>query len=297
MPDHWTTAPSSLRETVDPADASLPSKPPPLNYTLRTRKLSILIFWTLIVLDWTIMPIALYFGLSHGTNLSPDAVSSIVTAALGGVSAVEYFLRFWRLWKQGSTCRVLGARRAYLDWFHWTLSLAWVIVMIELIVGTVPVNPRVRLLAMPLASFVFVVSTELLVIDVARLLRARSPVRISSLPSGAPLRPGVYFVVEDVVAVDGGGGTEFRADLNRRFEASPVFRQMLHRLTFFWAMGGEVVAVLTTVLVFTIQREAAYCVGWTVPFIWAGMWTLITIMWVQRGVREEQRQWSQKGNV
>ena len=122
-------------------------EPPPLNYTLRTRKLAILLFWTVIVFDSVAMPIALYFGLWYGvgpgTNtpedpdkekLSANTVFSIVTAAIGGASIIEYFLRFWRLWKKNSTCRVIGARRWYLDWFHWNFSLAWIIVMIELIV-------------------------------------------------------------------------------------------------------------------------------------------------------------------
>ena len=47
--------------------------PPPLNYTLRTRKKSIAIFWTLIVLDCVCLPIALYFGLFYGTSLSHNA--------------------------------------------------------------------------------------------------------------------------------------------------------------------------------------------------------------------------------
>ena len=103
------------------------------NYTLHTRYLSITIFWSLILIDSIAMPIALYFGLWYGTSLSPNAVFSIVTAALGGVSIIEYVLRFWRLWKKGSTCRVIGARRAYLDYFHWNFSAAWFVVMVELI--------------------------------------------------------------------------------------------------------------------------------------------------------------------
>lgn len=88
--------------------------PPELKYTLRTRKKSIAIFWTLIVLDCVAMPIALYFGLFYGTGLSHNAVFSISTGALGTVSIVEYFLRFRALWKKGSTCRVIGAKRFYV---------------------------------------------------------------------------------------------------------------------------------------------------------------------------------------
>ena len=121
-------------------------EPPRLNYTLRTRKWSIFLFWTVILVDSVAMPIALYFGLWYGvgpgTNtptetkeiLSANAVFSIVTAAIGGASIVEYFVRFWRLFKKNSTCRVMGAHRWYLDWFHWNFSFAWIIIMIELIV-------------------------------------------------------------------------------------------------------------------------------------------------------------------
>ncbi|KAF2142233.1 uncharacterized protein K452DRAFT_227490 [Aplosporella prunicola CBS 121167] len=267
--------------------------PPDLNYSLRTRKKSIAIFWCLIVVDCIFTPIALYFGLWYGTNLSHNAVFSISTGTLGSVSIFEYFIRFYRLWKKGSDCRVIGAQRTYLDWFHWNLSIAWIAVMIELIVGTVPKEPPIRLLAMPVPSMVFAFGVELLIMDAARIAGYRAPVRISSLPQGAPLRPGIYSVIEDVVAVDGGGGTEFRQRLNLRYMASHLFRQMLHRLTLFWAVGACVIASVTTALIFTIQRDAAYVVGWTVPFIWAGVWTWITIIWVQRSLKDEYAKWSE----
>lgn len=118
----------------------LEPEPPPLNYTLHTRKMAIFIFWSFIVFDSVVMPIALYFGLWYGVGppanhqvLSANAVFSIVTAAIGGASILEYFIRFWRLYKKTSTCRVIGAQRWYLDLFHWNFSLAWIIVMFELI--------------------------------------------------------------------------------------------------------------------------------------------------------------------
>ncbi|KFZ10684.1 hypothetical protein V501_05079, partial [Pseudogymnoascus sp. VKM F-4519 (FW-2642)] len=189
--------------------------PPPLNYSLRTRKWSLAIFWFLIFLDCICMPLALYFGLWYGTHLSHNAVFSISTGAIGTVSVIEYFIRFRRLWKKGSTCRVIGARRWYLDWFHWNLSLAWIAVMIELIIGTIPREPPIRLLAMPVPSMVFAFGLELVLVDALRLLGIPSPVRISSVPAGVPLRPGVYSFIEDVCAVDGSGAvSEDVASLN-----------------------------------------------------------------------------------
>ena len=107
----------------------------------------------------------------------------------------------------------------------------------------------------------FAIGCELLVIDVMRLAGVRAPCRISSLPQGALLRPGIYAYIEDVCAVDGSGGTEFRQRLNLRYQASKAFREMLHRLTLFWAIGAIGCAGVTVAIVFTIQRDAAYVVS------------------------------------
>jgi len=265
-----------------------------LNYDLRKRWVSITWFWTLILIDSIAVPIALYFGLWYGTSLSPNAVFSISTASLGGVSIIEYFLRFYKLWKKGSTCRVLGARRWYLDWFHWNFSAAWLFIMCELIIGTAFRNPPIRLLAMPVSSLCAWFAFQLIVSDTMRILGVPCPVRISSVPKGSPMRPGIYSIIEDVVAVDGGGENIFRDELNARFEASHYFRQMLHRLTLFWGVGAALVATITTILIFTIQREAAYCVGWVLPFIWAGVWTAWTFLYVKKSLRQEKALWAEK---
>jgi len=265
--------------------------PPPLEYSLRTRKKSIIIFWTLIFLDCVCMPIVLYFTLWYATNLSHNAVFSISTGALGTVSIVEYFIRFRRLWRRNSNCRVIGARRYYLDFFHWNLSIAWLAVMIELIVGTIPENPPIRLLAMPAPSMLFAFGIQMLIIDVLRLTGFKAPIRISSLPRGTPMRPGIYSLIEDVCAVDGSGGTEFRQRLNLRYMASHYFRQMLHRLTLFWAIGALVAASASTAIIFTCSRDVAYVIGWTLPFAWAGVWALATTLWVQRSLKHEAQVW------
>ncbi|KAF2099138.1 hypothetical protein NA57DRAFT_39372 [Rhizodiscina lignyota] len=266
-------------------------QPPELNYTLKTRYKWIAFFWSLVLIDIVFLPIALYFGLWYGTSLSHNAVFSISTGALGSVSIVEYFLRFHRLWKRGSTCRVIGARRWYLDWFQWNLSLGWIAVMVELIVGTVPAEPPIRLLAMPVASMCYAFGIELLLVDVLRICGYRAPVRISSLPRGSPLRPGIYSIIEDVIAVDGSGGTEFRQRLNLRYQASHYFRQMLHRITLFWGFGACAIAVATTVIIFTTSRDVAYVIGWTLPFAWAAVWALITTFWVKAELKREKEVW------
>ncbi|KAF3765661.1 hypothetical protein M406DRAFT_231875, partial [Cryphonectria parasitica EP155] len=270
-------------------------EPPPLNYTLHTRKKAIFIFWSFIIFDSVVMPIALYFGLWYGGEvLSANAVFSIVTAAIGGASILEYCIRFWRLYKKSSTCRVIGARRWYLDLFHWNYSLAWIIIMLELIIGTCQYWPPIRLLSVPLTTMLFTFGTELLLVDTLRLFRVPAPIRMSSIPKGAQLRPCIYTIIEDVVAVDGSGGTAFREALNRRYEASHVFRSMLRQLGIFWAVGAEAMAVVCMILIFTVSDDAAFTIGWSVPFGWAGVWSLCTIWYVKRELKKEKVAWAEQ---
>lgn len=119
---------------------------------------------------------------------------------------------------------------------------------------------------MPPASMLTAFGIQMLIIDGLRLAGYKAPIRISSLPRGMPLRPGVYSIIEDICAVDGSGGTEFRQRLNLRYMASHYFRQMLHRLTLFWAFGGLACAAATTAMIFTIQKDAAYVVCTHLPF-------------------------------
>jgi hypothetical protein len=55
--------------TVNTATAGA-LEPPPLPFSLRDRKKSIIFFWFLFVFDCTVQPLGLYFGLWYGTNLS-----------------------------------------------------------------------------------------------------------------------------------------------------------------------------------------------------------------------------------
>lgn len=96
------------------------------------------------------------------------------------------------------------------------------------------------------------------------------------------------------VAVDGSGGTDYREKLNRRYEASHMFRAMLRRLGLFWSIGAMVMAVVCTILVFTIEIDAAYTVGWSAPFVWAGVWALITVWYVKKKLKEEKIGWTEE---
>ncbi|PGH03658.1 hypothetical protein GX51_03922 [Blastomyces parvus] len=269
------------------------SGPPELPYSLRDRKWSITIFWTLFVIDTLAQPLILYFTLWYLTDLSHNLVFTISTAALGGVAVAEYFYRFYTLYRKGSVVRPLNARRSWLDFFQINFTIVWLILAVELIVGTVQKEPFIRLLAMPLPTVMYYFGIVHLTLDILRANGYQAPFRISSTPKGSVMPTALYVLIEDIVAVDGAGGQKYRRALRNRYLASPYFRQMLFEMNCFWGGGSIIFATVTTILIFTTPRDVAYVIGWSLPILWAGIWTLITIPWVQADLRKEKAAWAE----
>ncbi|KAH0144542.1 hypothetical protein KCU67_g13035, partial [Aureobasidium melanogenum] len=106
---------------------------------------------------------------------------------------------------------------------------------------------------------------------------------------------GVFVLIEDVVAVDGGGGTLYREVLIARYEASPYFRTLLRQLNWFWGLGSFAVALMTTSLIYTVENEdAAFGLGWSLCWVWAGVAAAITTFWVKRALRHEKQRLARK---
>ena len=126
-----------------------------------------------------------------------------------------------------------------------------------------------------------------------------TPVRLSSVPAGAPVRPPVYVIVEDVVAVNGGGGKAYRRAINARYLASPVFRRLMNEMSWFWGLWTSILGVTLIVLIgvgsmpeHETLREVAFILAWTLPWLFTAVASVITIKWVQMRLREEKEGWS-----
>lgn len=73
--------------------------------------------------------------------------------------------------------------------------------------------------------------------------------------------PALLTIIEDIVAVDGGGGREYRAALKARYEASEKFREMIWQLTLIWGIGATLIAAATSAVVWTVPKHVAYGFG------------------------------------
>lgn len=114
---------------------------------------------------------------------------------------------------------------------------------------------------MVLPSVMFYFGGVYLALDILRVLGFKAPFRISSTPKGSTMPTALYVMIEDVVAVDGGGGQTYRYALRVRYLSSPYFRRMLFQMNCFWAGGSIIFAAVITAIVFTTPKPVAYTVN------------------------------------
>ncbi|KAL8746311.1 MAG: hypothetical protein Q9190_001654 [Brigantiaea leucoxantha] len=152
---------------------------------------------------------------------------------------------------------------------------------------------------MPVPTFVLFFGAELTIMAVLDALGLSAPFRISSIPQGAKMRPGIYTIIEDVISVDTGTSRHYREAINARYEASPRFRRMLRQLNWFWAIPALLVGAAVTALVWVqrIEQTTSYGIGWGVPPAWAIIWVVITTLYVQRCLRKEKEEWDKDPDV
>jgi len=147
---------------------------------------------------------------------------------------------------------------------------------------------QIRLLSLPTSLLMYAVASLTLLSLTLNWSAWKLPFRFGSTEKGHVLKPAVFYIVEDVVAVDGAGKREYREAFNARYNASPVFRDMIWTLSVVWMLWFYVFAVLFTVLVFTLPVEAVYAVGWAGPFPLAGILAVWTTYYVKGQLRREK---------
>ena len=149
--------------------------------------------------------------------------------------------------------------------------------------------------------------------------RVRLPWRVSSFPARQPLPPLGYCYVEDVVAVDGGGRTEFREVRHlsspppslsipvclfilsngtdpqawrTRYEESQPIRHLIHHLSLTWGLTGTLLAgALLAACWAAPSIDTAYGLGYGVPWLWAFLGGAASVTWVRMELRRERREW------
>lgn len=148
------------------------------------------------------------------------------------------------------------------------------------------------LLALGPSLLVAEVGLQLVVTSFFTIFKVPLPFRFSSVAKGEPWRPATYFLWEDLTAVDGGGGAEFRRRLDERYRASPPFRAMLRDLGFLMGFGGMGLLAMECGLVFSgASDDVVYGTTFAIAVIWAGVGAFVGITYTRWAMRREARWW------
>jgi len=272
------------------SQADLLNGPPPLDYSLHNRKKSIAITWTIILFDSCLLPIIAFYALWF-TKLSRTTVFNILSSIFGLPSFFQFGKRMYYLCRKDSTCRPIGGKRGGLDTFQWSFAFSILLITSQVVTAVVPKPPIVRLFAMVTSTMLFIMGIQLISAFFLYQARVKIPFRLSSLPAGHVAHPAIFTIIEDIVAVDGGGGERYRMELMARYDASPLFRRMLNRLDAFWGVGALFAATVVSVLLWTVPEQIGYWIGWSGPFMFAALWAFLTIRYVQSCLIEERKTW------
>ncbi|KAK3117989.1 hypothetical protein LTR53_000141 [Teratosphaeriaceae sp. CCFEE 6253] len=199
----------------------------------------------------------------------------------------------------GVTTGVFGA----MDYFNWSFLICFLGITALIVAGNVAEN--VRIVALGLSVLLVCVCGQLLFAVILALTRTPAPFKISSVPQGQPVRSGVYAIVEDVVAVDGGQGQSFRKQLEVRYLASQTVRELFSRLDLLWGTSGIATGVTTIGLVVRLKDQNVAFVlgelprplgagaqltfrpGWMVPWAYAVGMAAISTCVVQAALHKE----------
>lgn len=244
--------------TIDP-----PQKQPIARISLnpRAHKLPIAFHISTIFLTSCIIPLVIYFALIYKTSLKLQIILAVVTPIFGVVSLFSLFLRTWRLLSSRKYLPLGQKSRWALDYFDWNFILGFTVVAVVIAIGISRKPSNVRMVALSLPILMLQVCLQMVLLVPLSAMHVRAPFRFSSIGRGEVLKPAVYVIAEDVVAVDAKQGDVFRAQWKARYESSQPFRNLLTRLDLLWGVSGTLVGGGIIAVIFAVKQTD---VGWAV---------------------------------
>ena len=218
----------------------------------------------LIVLMWIdacVLPIALYYGMAYGGNVAGWIIFAVVTTIWGGPTYLEFATRTFKLMKKERFYRPLGTTGRWCFDYLTIVSTATIFTITALfIIGSAPHIVWLRVLCMPMPALLYCLGFFAGFPTVYHILGKKAPFRLSSTAKGETVKPGLYYFMEDTVAVNANAGRPYREALAARWEASPRFRRMIYNQSLFWSIPPIIIAIPLTVIavIHPVPATAAY---------------------------------------
>lgn len=289
--------------------------PPSLGYEMTaSRKRSLIWQLTFIASINTIAPTLIFYLYKHlagDYQRNPALTYTWVTLALGTLELFQHPYRTYFLYRDNfarsgnplsdEKRRGWAMVQPYLthqDFFglHFLLCIVIGAIGLTLCCSLGGTRGSFPLLVISIPTVVLYLGLVLGMTSVCTAMKMKTPFRMSSLPAGQPFRPAIYFLWEDLVAVDGGGGYPFRRRISERYEASPPFQRLMQHLTVIFCVWAVTLFLVALALVIAnVQRglneDIIYgiIVGFSV--IWSGIVAVFAGKFAVRSLRAEKDWW------
>jgi len=185
--------------------------------------------------------------------------------------------RVCRLLRYPDQCAPLLSRSKWeLDATSWVYGVSMLMALIPFVVGSAMEIPELYLYS---PGFLMAFLGVLMLITVIPV-DVNIPIGINSHARGTPLRPFIYYAVEDFIAVDGLQDREFRVRYNARYNSSKPFRRMFLLLTLWWASGVLIYLGCLSAVIWTLPFHYAFGSSLGVLFGYIIIWALAAYIWV-----------------
>lgn len=219
----------------------------------------IVVMW----IDACVLPIVLYYALAFGGDVQGWIIFAVVTTIWGGPTYLEFALRTLKLMKKERFYRPLGTNHRWcFDYLTWVSVATITAVTALFVVGSAPHIVWLRVLCMPMPALLYCLGLFTLFPTLYYIMKWNAPFRISSTGKGEPVKPAVYYFIEDVVAVNANAGRPYREALAARYDASPRFRRMIYIQSLFWSIPPLLLAIPLTVI--AVVHSVPTIVGYAV---------------------------------
>lgn len=253
----------------------------------------------LAVMDLCCLPITYYYALKFDTTLNLQDIFAVITAVYGLLSFTHYSFRSYKLFraKHATKWRPVGwTKWGMMEFLQINILIVITLFEIELVAGTAPTKPIVRLCAMPSPTICFYFGFLFCISAIMTQMRKKLPFNMSSTEKGSTWKPALLAFIEDAGAIEGQGEVQYRRNVMKRYDASPLFRRMILVLTWAWGIGFLIIASVSTILIMLLSEDVGFGVGWGLPWLGAFVFSIFTVFYVRSSLKLERADWSEKEN-
>ncbi|EMS23184.1 uncharacterized protein RHTO_07526 [Rhodotorula toruloides NP11] len=280
-----------------------PDHPPPLNFHFGWK--GPVLYLVFLLVCNVLIPCLLYYLLRIYTRLDDKELIGIGSAALGVSScfdAPRTVLRhrakygpLYYPYMADPAFEPAGKNRLMRNiprsWWHLDFTMHTYTLALFTFAIPLAIAPAIPLYNFFLLSFPMLVAPIMIVFGLT--LKSWKGLRwwMSSDPPRTPTKPAVYYILEDVGAVDFRLGREWRKRCQTRYAASPPFRTLMWWQTLYWTFGMAVFIGATAAVDWTTDLQLGFGLCISLLFIWALPWSLLSYLLIHRSLLSEREWW------